>query len=156
MQTIGFSSNTMTQDYAATKERVMDSLKEFFRPEFLNRVDEVIVFDVLTPETIRDIVQIRVDSVLKRMMTKDITIDMKPAVYTHLAEKGYDPQFGARPLNRLIQNTILNKIANMIIGSEVKAGDTIVIDFKNGDLVYEVKSKRARKAIDYAKMLVRG
>jgi ATP-dependent Clp protease ATP-binding subunit ClpA len=60
------------------------------------------------------------------------------------------------PLNRLIQNTILNKIANMIIGSEVKAGDTIVIDFKNGDLVYEVKSKRARKAIDYAKMLVRG
>lgn len=156
MQSIGFSSNTAVQDYAATKERVMDSLKDFFRPEFLNRVDEVIVFDVLSPETIREIVQVRVDAVLKRMMTKDIAIEMKPGVYTHLAEKGYDPQFGARPLNRLIQNTILNKIANMIIGSEVKAGDTIVIDFKNGDLVYEVKSKRARKAIDYAKMLVRG
>ncbi len=137
-------------------EKVMDSVKDFFRSEFLIRVDEVIVFDVLSPETIRDIVQVRVDAVLKRMMTKDITIEMKPGVYTHLAEKGYDPQFGARPLNRLIQNTILNKIANMIIGSTVKAGDTIVIDFKNDDLTYDVKSKRARKALDYAKMLVRG
>jgi ATP-dependent Clp protease ATP-binding subunit ClpB len=154
MQTIGFSSNSMTQDYAATKERVMDSLKDFFRPEFLNRVDEVIVFDVLSPETIRDIVQVRVDAVLKRMMTKDITIDMKPAVYTYLAEKGYDPQFGARPLNRLIQNTILNKVANMIIGSEVKAGDTILIDYKNENLMYEVKSKRVRKAVDYVKQLM--
>jgi ATP-dependent Clp protease ATP-binding subunit ClpA len=154
MQTIGFSSNSMTQDYSATKERVMDSLKDFFRPEFLNRVDEVIVFDVLSPETIRDIVQVRVDAVLKRMMTKDITIDMKPAVYTYLAEKGYDRQFGARPLNRLIQNTILNKVANMIIGSEVKAGDTIVIDYKNENLMYEVKSKRVRKALDYAEQLM--
>ncbi len=154
MQSIGFSSNTAVQDYTATKERVMDSLKDFFRPEFLNRVDEVIVFDVLSPETIREIVQVRVDAVLKRMMTKDIAIEMKAGVYTHLAEKGYDPQFGARPLNRLIQNTILNKIANMIIGSEVKAGDTIVIDFKNGELAYEVKGKRTRKAVDYVKQLM--
>ncbi len=144
MQTIGFSTNDAKQDYAATKERVMDSLKDFFRPEFLNRLDEIIVFDVLSPETIRDIVTVRADSVLKRMQSKDIAIDMKPAVYTYLAEKGYDPQFGARPLNRLIQNTILNRIANMIIGGDVKAGDMIVIDFKNDELTYEVKSKRAR------------
>lgn len=144
MQTIGFSTNDAKQDYALTKERVMDSLKDFFRPEFLNRLDEIVVFDVLSPETIRDIVTVRADSVLKRMQSKDIAIDMKPAVYTYLAEKGYDPQFGARPLNRLIQNTILNKIANMIIGGDVKAGDMIVIDFKNDELTYEVKSKRAR------------
>ena len=144
MQSIGFSSNSLMQDYEATKERVLESLKDFFRPEFLNRLDEIVVFDVLSPETIRDIVQVRVDSVLKRMHAKDIAIDMKPSVYTYLAEKGYDPQFGARPLNRLIQNTILNKIANMIIGGDVKAHDTIAIDLKNDELSYHVKSKTAK------------
>jgi len=147
MQTIGFSTNTMSQDYAATKERVMESLKDFFRPEFLNRLDEVIVFDVLSKEIIRDIVGLRVNQVLKRMEQKDITIDMKPAVMDYLADKGYDPQFGARPLNRLIQSTILNRVANMIIGTEVKAGDTIVIDFKKEQLVYEVKAKRLRSSV---------
>lgn len=145
MQTIGFSTNDAKQDYKVTKERVMDSLKDFFRPEFLNRLDEIIVFDVLSPETIADIVKVRVDAVLKRMHAKDITVDMKPAVYAHLAEKGYDPQFGARPLNRLIQNTILNKIANLIISNEVKAGDTVVVDFKNDELKYDVKSKRSTR-----------
>ena len=144
MQTIGFSTNDAKQDYEMTKERVLDSLKDFFRPEFLNRLDEVVVFDVLSKETIADIVKVRVDSVLKRMHAKDIAIDMKEPVYAYLAEKGYDPQFGARPLNRLIQNTILNKIANMIIGSDVKVGDSIVIDYKNDELKYEVKSKRSR------------
>lgn len=156
MQTIGFSSNTASQDYEATKERVMESLKDFFRPEFLNRLDDVVVFDVLSPETIREIVSVRVATVLKRMQSKDITIDMKPAVYQYLADKGYDPQFGARPLNRLIQNTILNRVANMIIGNEVKAGETIVIDFKKDMLTYEVKGKRMKTLAGYAKELVKG
>jgi ATP-dependent Clp protease ATP-binding subunit ClpB len=156
MQTLGFSSNTMSDDYAQTKERVMDSLKDFFRPEFLNRLDEIIVFDVLPPEVIKEIVKIRVDAVMKRMQSKQIALELKQAVYDHLGDQGYDQQFGARPLNRLIQNTILNRIANMIIGNEVAAGDTIVIDVKNGSLTYDVKSKRSRKMADYAKMLVRG
>lgn len=155
MQTIGFSTNTATEDYVQTKERVMDSLKDFFRPEFLNRLDEIIVFDVLSKDTIRDIVTVRVDAILKRMSTKDISVDLKPAVYDYLSEKGYDPQFGARPLNRLIQNTILNRVANMIIGGNVTPGDTIVVDIKNGELVYEAKAKKARAVALYKKMLVR-
>lgn len=155
MQSIGFSNNSVTDDYAQTKDRVMDSLKDFFRPEFLNRLDEIIVFDVLPPEVIKDIVQIRVQAVLKRMHAKDIAIDMKPAVYQYLADKGYDPQFGARPLNRLIQNTILNRVANMIIGGDVKAGDTIVIDFKKDELVYDLKSKRARPVSGITRSLVK-
>jgi len=155
MQTIGFSNNTASQDYAQTKDRVMDSLKDFFRPEFLNRLDEIVVFDVLSKETIRDIVSIRVESILKRMQAKDIAIEMKPNVYEYLAEKGYDPQFGARPLNRLIQNTILNRVANMIIGSDVKAGDTIVIDYKNEQLTYDVKGKKSKFFSNSAKGLVK-
>lgn len=144
MQTIGFSTNTFDQDYTKTKERVMDSLKDFFRPEFLNRLDEIVVFDVLSPEIIRDIVTVRVEKVLARMQDKEINVEIKTPVYDYLAEKGYDPQFGARPLNRLIQNTILNRIANMIIGGEVSAGDTIVVDYKKDDFVYDIKKKRSR------------
>jgi ATP-dependent Clp protease ATP-binding subunit ClpA len=155
MQSIGFSNNSITDDYAQTKDRVMDSLKDFFRPEFLNRLDEIVVFDVLPPDVIKDIVEIRVQAVLKRMHAKDIAIDMKPPVYQYLADKGYDPQFGARPLNRLIQNTILNRVANMIIGGDVKPGDTIVIDFKKDELVYDLKSKRSRSVSGLARDLVK-
>lgn len=151
MQTIGFSSNTADQDYAKTKERVMDSLKDFFRPEFLNRLDEIVVFDVLSPEIIRDIVTVRVEKVLGRMRDKDIAVEIKPAVYDYLAEKGYDPQFGARPLNRLIQNTLLNRVANMIIAGDVSAGDTIVVDYKKDDFVYDIKKKRSRSVSVFGK-----
>lgn len=156
MQSIGFSGNTLNQDYEQTKERVMDSLKDFFRPEFLNRLDEVMVFDVLSPETIMDIVQIRVAQILKRMVAKDIKLSLTPAVYEYLADKGYDPQFGARPLNRLIQNTILNRVANMILGGDVKPGETILIDIKKDDLTYEVKSKRYKAIVGYTKDLMKG
>ncbi len=141
MQTIGFSDNTSTQDYQATKERVMETLKEFFRPEFLNRLDDLIVFDILPKETIKEIVHVRLDQVTKRMQAKNITLDFKPATIEYLAEKGFDPQFGARPLNRLIQNSILNKVASMIISDEVTAGNTIVIDMKKDELVFEVKKR---------------
>ncbi len=141
MQSIGFSDNTLAQDYQATKERVMGTLKEFFRPEFLNRLDDLIVFDVLPKETIKEIVHVRIDLVSKRMLAKNIILDFKPAVIDYLAEKGFDPQFGARPLNRLIQNSILNKLASMIISDEVTAGNTIIIDLKKDELVFEVKKR---------------
>lgn len=141
MQTIGFSDNTLAQDYQVTKDRVLDSLKEFFRPEFLNRLDDLIVFDVLPKEIIRDIVHVQIDRVMKRMQTKNITLDIKPAVIEHLAEKGFDPQFGARPLNRLIQNTLLNKLANMIISSEISSGNTVIVDMKKEEMVFDIKKR---------------
>jgi ATP-dependent Clp protease ATP-binding subunit ClpB len=151
MQSIGFSTNTFDQDYTKTKERVMDSLKDFFRPEFLNRLDEIVVFDVLSPKIIRDIVAVRIEKVLSRIQDKDITVEIKTPVYDYLADKGYDPQFGARPLNRLIQNTLLNRIANMIIASDVSAGDTIVVDYKKDDFVYDIKKKRSRSVSVFGK-----
>ena len=153
MQSMGFSSNDTKQDYEATKERVMDSLKDFFRPEFLNRLDEIIVFDILPREVIREIVELRVRQIMQRMEAKNITVEFKPSVFDYLADKGYDPQFGARPLNRLIQNTILNRIANMVIGGGLKAGDTVVVDFKKDELVYDVKAKRVRSSMSLRSML---
>lgn len=141
MQTIGFSDNTMAQDYQVTKDRVLDSLKEFFRPEFLNRLDDLIVFDVLPKETIREIVHVRLQQVFERMQSKGISVDLKPAVIDYLADKGYDPQFGARPLNRLIQNTLLNKLANMIISSEISSGNTVIVDMKKEEMVFDIKKR---------------
>jgi ATP-dependent Clp protease ATP-binding subunit ClpB len=141
MQTIGFSHDSAADAYLHTKDRVMDSLKDFFRPEFLNRLDEIIVFDVLSPETIKDIVMVRIQNIIERIATKGVHITLKPAVVTYLAEKGYDPQFGARPLNRLIQNSILNKIAGMIIAGEAREGSMVTIDIKSGELVYDIASK---------------
>lgn len=141
MQTIGFSDNTIAQDYQITKDRVLETLKEFFRPEFLNRLDDLIVFDVLPKETIHNIVHLRLSQVLKRMESKGFSVDVRPAVVEYLTEKGYDPQFGARPLNRLIQNTLLNRLSTMIIGSEVGAGNTVVVDMKKDEMVFEVKKK---------------
>jgi ATP-dependent Clp protease ATP-binding subunit ClpB len=141
MQTIGFSDNTLAQDYQVTKDRVLDSLKEFFRPEFLNRLDDLIVFDVLPKETIREIVHVRLQQVFERMQSKGISVDLKPAVIDYLADKGYDPQFGARPLNRLIQNTLLNKLANMIISSEISSGNTVIVDMKKEEMVFDIKKR---------------
>ncbi len=141
MQTIGFSDNTLAQDYQITKDRVLESLKEFFRPEFLNRLDEIIVFDVLPPEVIKEIVAVQLSRVTKRMLHKNIHVDIKQGVVDHLAEKGFDPQFGARPLNRLIQNTLLNKLANLMITDEVSAGNTVVVDMKKDEMVFEVKKR---------------
>lgn len=90
---------------------------------------------------------------LKRMHAKDIAIELKPAVYQYLADKGYDPQFGARPLNRLIQNTILNRVANMVIGGDVKPGDTIVIDMKKDELTYDIRSRRARPGLSLKNLM---
>lgn len=141
MQTIGFSDNTLAQDYQITKDRVLESLKEFFRPEFLNRLDEIIVFDVLPPEVIKEIVAVQLSRVTKRTLHKNIHVDIKQSVVDHLAEKGFDPQFGARPLNRLIQNTLLNKLANLMITDEVSAGNTVVVDMKKDEMVFEVKKR---------------
>jgi ATP-dependent Clp protease ATP-binding subunit ClpB len=144
MQSIGFNNNDAQADYTETKSRVMDSLKDFFRPEFLNRIDEIIVFDTLDQKTIRDIVQIRITEVMKRLSDKGIGHSVSDAAYAYLAEHGYDPQFGARPLNRLIQTKVLNHIATLMLSNALTSGDSIHIDMKKGELVFETKKKRGR------------
>jgi len=140
MQSIGFSAQSEIEAYQHTKEKVESALKEFFRPEFLNRLDDIIVFDVLSPEVIRDIVKVRVAVVVKRLLAKDITLSITDSAYAYLAEKGYNPQYGARPLNRLIQNKILNSVATLIITSKISSGDTVYVDMSKEEMVVTKKS----------------
>jgi ATP-dependent Clp protease ATP-binding subunit ClpB len=136
MQKIGFTaSKNDAENYNDTKEKVNDALKEHFRPEFLNRLDEIIIFDILSPEAIKNIVSIELEKVKGRLADKDIALEFTPAVVEYLAKEGYNPQYGARPLKRLIQNRILNSVASLIIEQSVTRGGTIKVDFdaKKGD-----------------------
>ncbi len=140
MESIGFSNNSEVQDYNQTKGKVMEALKDHFRPEFLNRIDEIIVFDILSQEAIKEIVNLRVQVVKDRLLSKGIEFRISDEALEYLAKEGYDPHYGARPLNRLIQNKILNQVASYIIGNGVKKGDAVIVTVKNKELVIE-KSK---------------
>ena len=109
------------------KEKVMESLKDHFRPEFLNRLDEIIVFDILSEEAILGIVKLRIKVVEDRLKAKNISLRISSDAMLYLAREGYNPHYGARPLNRLIQNKILNPVASYIISSGVKKGDEFAI-----------------------------
>lgn len=139
MESIGFTNNTGKQDYQATKDKLMDNLKDHFRPEFLNRLDEIIVFDVLSPEIIREIVDLKVEIVRKRLFAKGVGLEISDEALAYLAREGYDPHYGARPLNRLIQNKILNQVASFMISRGVKKGDTVYVSMKNGEMLIEMK-----------------
>lgn len=142
MERIGFADTTDREDYQYTKDKVLEALKDNFRPEFLNRLDETIVFDVLSPEAIMKIVEIRIAKVIERLKEKEITLNISAKALKYLGKEGYDPQYGARPLNRLIQTKILNPIATKIISDEIKAGAKVTVDEKDGQLVITDQEKR--------------
>ncbi len=106
---------------------IKDSLKEYFRPEFLNRIDEIVIFKSLGPEQIKGIVEIQLQDVVERLKEKRIQIEFSPESYEFIAKRGYDPLYGARPLKRVIQTELLNPLAKKLIGGEIKAGDSIFI-----------------------------
>lgn len=149
MEKLGFSravdgagTSRDRENYNEAKEKIMGSLKDFFKPEFLNRVDDIVVFDILSQESIRKIVEIQVSEVTKRLADKGIEMQLTPAVYDYLGKEGYNPQYGARPLRRLIQNKILTPVANLLIGQEVAKGGTIIVDLnKKGEFSFDVKKK---------------
>ncbi len=143
---IGFGTADATEAtrYEETKEKVMSALREHFRPEFLNRLDDIIIFDVLAKEALARIVENQVDEVMKRLAQKRIALTLTPEVKTWLSEKGYNPEYGARPLRRTIQDTILTPLASMMINQGLLEGGTVTISMKNGEPVFEVKKRASR------------
>jgi len=147
MESIGFSNKSDKEDYSAVKEKVLETLKDHFRPEFLNRLDETIVFDILSEENIKEIVGLRIKVVKDRLAIKGIDFEISDEALSYLAKEGYNPHYGARPLNRLIQNKILNSVASHIISNGVKKGDTVVVTVKNNELSIEAKKGKIKSSI---------
>ena len=143
MESIGFSNNGKLQDYSNMKEKVMEALKDNFRPEFLNRLDEIIVFDILSEGALKEIVNLRIKTVRERLLGKGIDLEISDEALLYLAKAGYDPHYGARPLNRLIQNKILNPVASHIISSSFKKGDSVYVSVRGDELVIETKKGHA-------------
>ncbi len=131
MQTIGFASGSDVDQYAKTKEKIMDRLKDFFRPEFLNRLDDIIMFDILSPEILKNIVAIQADKLRERLLTKDIKLVISSDALAYLAKQGYNPQYGARPLRRLIQDKILTPVATTIIKERMMSGGIVTVGMKD-------------------------
>jgi len=126
------------------KQKIREALRAQFRPEFLNRIDEIIVFNRLTPEDIKKIVDIQLRLVQERLSEKQIEIFLAPKAKEFLAERGYDPVFGARPLKRVIQREILDPLAMQILEGKFKEGDCIRVDFPDGKVIFE-KVKPSQK-----------
>ena len=119
-----------------TKQEVLDMLKQTIRPEFLNRIDETIMFTPLNEKEIEEIVGLQVKSVKKMLSANGITLEVTPAALHFLAEEGYDPEFGARPVKRVIHRLVLNRLSKDILAQTVDKSRPIIIDVKDGDLVF--------------------
>ncbi|MEE0997486.1 MAG: ATP-dependent chaperone ClpB [Paludibacteraceae bacterium] len=119
------------------KEAVLELLKKTVRPEFLNRIDEIVMFSPLDEAEILSIVKIQVDSILRMLKGNGVTLNISDEALKFIAEEGYDPQFGARPVKRVIQRRLLNELSKKLISQTVQRDKPIGIDVKNGELVFE-------------------
>ena len=130
--------------YERMKGNVLDEVKRFFRPEFLNRIDGTVVFHALSREDMHEIVDLMLSEVSSNLIEKGISLDMTDEAKAWLAEKGYDPQFGARPLRRLIQDSVEDKLSDAILNGNLNPGDTAEVGMAEGEIV--VKSESPLKA----------
>ena len=128
------------QSYEAMKEKVMTEVKKTFRPEFLNRLDEIIVFHELTEEQLRNIVELMVKDLQKRLAERKLGIELTKEAKSWLAKEGYDPTFGARPLRRVIERSVENPLSAKLLRGEFKEGDTIKVNIGKDGLTFTAKA----------------
>ena len=144
-RSLGFNARTEgaqteQEAYNRMKNNVLDEVKVFFRPEFLNRVDGTVVFHALSREHMEDIVDIMMQEVAVNLLEKGISMEVRDVARTWLAEEGYDPTFGARPLRRVIQDTVEDKLSDAILGGELGPADTAVIDIEDDVIIIRTET----------------
>ncbi len=145
---IGFATQkdeakTRKQAYESMKEKVMGEVKKTFRPEFINRIDEIIVFHELTEEQLRSIVDLLVKDLQKRLADRKLGVELTEEVKSWLAREGYDPIYGARPLRRAIERYVENPLSTKLLRGEFREGDTIIVDLKDNALTFTAKVAKA-------------
>jgi ATP-dependent Clp protease ATP-binding subunit ClpC len=135
---IGFAAHPDEKvTYDKMKERVLEELKRSFRPEFLNRIDEVIVFHSLTRENVKAIVDLLMRRIREQLKAKDVEIELTDSAKDLLAEKGYDPSLGARPLRRTLQRLVEDPLSEKLLWKEFKAGETVIVDARDSEIAFE-------------------
>ena len=125
------------------EEQVMNDLRAHFRPEFLNRLDEIILFKPLTKDNIGMIVDLLVKDLNKRLSDQELSLELTEEAKKQAIEEGYDPVYGARPLKRYLQKNVETLAARRILSGDVHTGDTIVLDVENGEFITKIKDGNA-------------
>ena len=141
-RTLGFTpdgGNEAQNEYEKMKDNVMRELKDSFRPEFLNRIDEIIVFHSLDKKHISEIVDLMTDDLISRLADMEMTVDITDKAKDYIADKGYDPQYGARPLRRTIQKFIEDKLSEELLKGTISSGNHVEIDFDDEELIIHKK-----------------
>jgi ATP-dependent Clp protease ATP-binding subunit ClpC len=141
---VGFNIQDGAQDYKDMKGKVMEELKKAFRPEFLNRIDEIIVFHALEKPHLKEIVTLMSDQLVKRLKEQEIKLELTEAAKDKISEEGYDPEYGARPLRRAIQKHIEDQLSEELLKGTVLTGQNVVIDVENGEFVVKTPEGTAK------------
>ena len=136
------------RDKSEMRRRVTEALRAHFRPEFLNRIDETVIFDSLTREQIGHIVEIQLQGLRKRLADRHLTLELTDSAKQLLANEGYDPVYGARPLKRAIQRRILDPLAQAVLRGEFRDGETVVVDNDHGQIVFRHDAGPAQQTAD--------
>jgi ATP-dependent Clp protease ATP-binding subunit ClpC len=125
-------------EFEAMRDKLLEEAKKVFKPEFINRLDDIIVFHQLTKDDLMQIVELEVAKVLRRVKGKDVHIELEQSAKEFLIEKGYDPQYGARPMRRAVERYLEDPFAEELLRGNVKAGDTVNVVADNGKLIFNV------------------
>ena len=144
MEKLGFASEEDTEEKKSgeLKDKIQKSLEARFRPEFINRLDEIIIFNPLSSENIKDIVGKQVEIIAKRLREKEMILTVSEEALSILAKEGYNPHYGARPLKRLIQSKILNPVAEYIVSGEIRGGGKVMVGVdKDNQIVINIPPK---------------
>ncbi|HOO75676.1 MAG TPA: AAA family ATPase, partial [Tepiditoga sp.] len=144
-KSMGFVEDISAEkDYKEIKSQVMDSIKKAFKPEFVNRMDDVLVFHPLTKENLKDIIKIQLSELEKRINEREMKVVYNEEAIEYILKKGYDPIFGARPLKRAIQRYLEDPLSEEILKQTFKTGDNIIISSNENGLVFKKKATRKR------------
>lgn len=136
---VGFNVQDITKDHKAMQKRILEELKKTFRPEFLNRIDETVVFHSLSKDEIHSIVQIMSRAIVKRLKEQDIQVKITPAAIDVIGKAGFDPEYGARPIRRALQKEIEDRLSEALLGGEIHLGDQVTVGASKGKITMNVR-----------------
>ncbi|MEQ7220531.1 ATP-dependent Clp protease ATP-binding subunit [Vagococcus fluvialis] len=143
-KTVGFAAKDATKNHEAMKSRVLEELKKRFRPEFLNRVDEMLVFHSLTKEELHEIVKIMSQSIIERLKLQKIDLKLTPAAIEVVSKAGFDPEYGARPIRRALQKEVEDKLSDMLLLGEITPNSKVVVGASKGEIQVKVTPSKKK------------
>lgn len=139
---VGFNVQDVTKDHKAMQKRILEELKKAFRPEFLNRIDETVVFHSLSKDEIHTIVQIMSKAIIKRLKEQDIQVKITPSAIDVIGKAGFDPEYGARPIRRALQKEIEDRLSEALLGGEIRLGDHVTVGASKGKIKLNVRGPK--------------